>query len=393
MDEKAAVDKVGTVRYRADGTKVTVVNMDGEHDYRAVMAALKRVRSVNTDARVPANRFSWSDVKARHGEVEAASKSGDAWATAWLLIEVEVDTLRFERLGLYPTWHQPDPKKRRSENTDRFRQASRKRRHALRERAYPGADKNAELIDNPFLLYDASRWNLEEAEARELLEEAHATGFQGAVGPLVKYTKHATLQGEYARLAAEAGIGEYVLELTGKMFSDRNRQGPYGDDWLNEDQKKIHARARELCRIAGDAGCIDAYVQTGGYGSDIEKRSWFGCFALGSEAVDAALNDLHAETIYATRLSDPKAAEDARRSAEEEAEKARVYLREPAEMFYFDALSLLAQLEEAMGNREDAHQWYERASRAATCREDRDFVVAGARRTSDNPLSRLRERL
>ena len=43
--ERKKVDKVGTVKYRKDGSKITVVNMDAGVDYRKGMAeALKKAR-------------------------------------------------------------------------------------------------------------------------------------------------------------------------------------------------------------------------------------------------------------------------------------------------------------------------------------------------------------
>ena len=43
--ERKKVDKVGTVKYRKDGLKVTLVDMDAGTDYRKGMAeALKKAR-------------------------------------------------------------------------------------------------------------------------------------------------------------------------------------------------------------------------------------------------------------------------------------------------------------------------------------------------------------
>jgi len=59
MEKKKTPSKVGTVRYRSDGSKVKTVSFDGDIDYRAGMAeAVKKAnkygsprKSMGTDAK------------------------------------------------------------------------------------------------------------------------------------------------------------------------------------------------------------------------------------------------------------------------------------------------------------------------------------------------------
>ena len=157
--------------------------------------------------------------------------------------------LRFERmrfLGVveYPAWFKPKARKSRWDNEHRFRDEC----ESVDEILAPiglTLKSPRERISNPFLQWYVHLRRFERDEVRELCEEALAAGFEGALGLLLgmAYGNPKT-QIKYARLAASAGLDEYVLWAA--LSQDRSvRTYPVGE---REDADKL-AHIERLCGV------------------------------------------------------------------------------------------------------------------------------------------------
>ena len=296
--------------------------------------------------------------------------------------------MRFLRVAEYPAWFKPKSRKSRSDNEYRF---ARERKSVDAILAPIGLTRKSpsEQIDNPFLRWYLCEQIFGESDARRKLgEEAFEAGFEGALGMLVSMTRSKRqTQVKYARLAASAGLDEYVLGEALSIYQMLNREHLSDKrelDW----GKRINA----LCGVVARAENPDAFVLMGSYDEAIAMGSVMGMLMKGLETAEKALGSLRASRLSVYR-NDPAQIASVRRLAESEADDARKLLGGAAAQGQPDALLKLGKLEEEFENRSEARRWYQMAERAALCSEQRDEAVKGKKRTSGNPITRMGQRI
>jgi hypothetical protein len=344
---------------------------------------------------VAPNQFSWSDVKARRDEIEAASKSGDEWATAWLLVDIEMAALRAARIDEYPHWFAPDSRRERRENNGRFYELRQKRATDLLERVGVLVGDGWNTAPNAYLKYAACRvWrNSNPPDARKLLKTALDAGFEGAAGALIgECASNKEEQKRVARVAAKAGLSEYILSVASSMFEDRSRDA-LGREWLNVKQQAVHDQAIELCLILGRAGDGDGYAMADKLPQAVQLKSAVGMFAL---ALDLAERDMemYAEaSVFFKKAGMKRWIVEGASEVECRDDLARRLFAAAADKGLANAALCWGMFEERCGNRSAAREAYKKAERLVRHREDVDMVTERLRRTSRNPLVRASARL